>query len=173
MKIFITGNLQLGRPSAVGKWKRPFSTLEEMDKTIINNWNSVVTNKDVVYHLGNFAWDPKTAYDSILALKGKTKFFLLGENDQPLLDLQKKGTLPPNCKLIGDIHHQKNIDGILSYWPMKEWMNRSKGFWNVIGYPNKKYKTRPKDRIINCSTDQCNFKPQDINSMIGLLNEIE
>ena len=50
---------------------------------------------------------------------------------------------------------------------------KSKKYYGVVGYPNRKYKTLPKKRIINCSTDQCNFKPQDINSLIELLKEIE
>jgi calcineurin-like phosphoesterase family protein len=82
MKIFITGNMQLGRPSAIGKWKRPFDNVDQMTETLVENWNNVVGDDDIVYHLGNFAWDPKTAYDSLLKLKGKQIFMLLGENDE-------------------------------------------------------------------------------------------
>jgi len=172
MKIFMTSNLQLGRPSAIGKWKRPFDTVNQMDDTLIENWNKVVTNNDTVYCLGNFAWDPKTAYDSMLRLKGK-KYYIIGENDQPLLDLAKKKTLPVNNTIVSDIFLQNSVESILSYWPLKEWLNKSKGYWHVTGYPNRKHKTVPKNKIINCSTDQCNYKPQDINSIIGLLDEIK
>lgn len=33
---------------------RPFKYAKEMNETIINNWNSIVTNKDIVYHLARF-----------------------------------------------------------------------------------------------------------------------
>jgi len=173
MKIFITGNLQLGRPSAIGKWRRPFEDVDEMTETLINNWNDIVTPKDIVYHIGNFAWDPKTAYDALNKLKAKNIYFLCGDSDQPLLDLQLKGSLTPRAKIVSDIFLEKNIESILSYWPMSEWHLKNKGYYNVIGYPNRKYKTNPKKKVINCSTDQCNFKPQDINSLIGLITEMQ
>ena len=34
---------------------RPFNSVDEMNTTIINNWNSRVTDNDVVYHLGDIA----------------------------------------------------------------------------------------------------------------------
>ena len=172
MKIFMTSNLQLGRPSAIGKWKRPFDNVNQMDDELIANWNKVVTNDDTVYCLGNFAWDPKTAYDSMLRLKGK-KIYILGEIDQPLIDLSRKNNLPANNKIVSDIFVDHNIKAVLSYYPLKEWEKKNKGYWHVTGFPNRKHKTVPKSKIINCSIDQCNYKPQDINSIIGLLNEIK
>ena len=172
-KIFVTGNMQLGRPSAIGKWKRPFDNVDQMTKTLIDNWNSVVGPNDDVYHIGNFAWDPKTAYDSLLALKGKRIYFLFGENDEAIIDLKGKGTLQDRIFTCTDLFNLRSVGAILSYWPMAEWYKKQKGYYNIIGYPNRKHKTNPKQKRINCSTDQCNFKPQNIQSIIGLIEEIE
>jgi calcineurin-like phosphoesterase family protein len=60
-KIFVTSNLQLGRPGAIKKYNRDFADVDEMTDRLIRNWNEVVTKDDTVYHLGNFAWDPRTA----------------------------------------------------------------------------------------------------------------
>jgi calcineurin-like phosphoesterase family protein len=32
---------------------RPWDNIEEMDEALVSNWNSVVTSKDKVYHLGD------------------------------------------------------------------------------------------------------------------------
>ena len=34
---------------------RPFANVEEMDDTLVDNWNKVVQPQDKVYHLGNVA----------------------------------------------------------------------------------------------------------------------
>lgn len=43
-----------------------FKTKEEMTETIIKNWNSVVSKKDIVFHLGDFG-----KYDLVKKLNGK------------------------------------------------------------------------------------------------------
>ena len=172
-KTFITGNMQLGRQSAIGKWRRPFIAVDNMTDTLIKNWNNLVSPLDTVYHIGNFAWDPKTAYDSLLCLNAKKIYLMIGENDQPIIDLKNKGNLPRNVEIIDPYHKVESLKITLNYWPLQEWPNKSKRYYGVTGYPKRKYKTMPKKRIINCSTDQCNFKPQDINSLIELLKEIE
>lgn len=35
---------------------RPFETVEEMNEQLITNWNKTVGQKDIIYHLGDFAF---------------------------------------------------------------------------------------------------------------------
>ena len=56
MKIFLTSDTFFGRQlTAI---ERGFGSSEEMDNHIIDSWNGRVGKNDVVYHLGNFGWDP-------------------------------------------------------------------------------------------------------------------
>lgn len=41
-KIFIISDLHLGHANVLKHDKRPFSTVEDMDNTIIENWNKQV-----------------------------------------------------------------------------------------------------------------------------------
>lgn len=61
--------------------KRPFETLEEMHKTLIENWNNKVTDKDTVYILGDFCWGKEDTWLDLLSqLKGK-KVLIRGNHD--------------------------------------------------------------------------------------------
>lgn len=50
---------------------RPFSTIEEMDRTIIVNWNSRVTDRDDVYILGDFSHKSEDPIQYLRKLKGQ------------------------------------------------------------------------------------------------------
>lgn len=45
---------------------RPFSNIQEMNKGLIINWNNTVSNKDKVYHLGDFSWGNKEVVQDIV-----------------------------------------------------------------------------------------------------------
>lgn len=170
MKVFVTSNMQLGRPNAITKFKRPFKDVDNMTNELIGNWNSVVSNNDTVYHLGNFAWDPKTAQDALQRLNGNIKL-LPAEHDEAVMLLNQKKLLPLNSGLMNRITPLKDYEVNLSYWPMMEWPGSSNGYYSIIGYQNKKYKSDPEKRIINASADLWGYKPQELQRLVEIFND--
>ena len=60
---------------------RPFSSIEEMDETLIQNWNSKIKPEDRVYHLGDFAFGQR---EQILELTRRLNghiILILGNHD--------------------------------------------------------------------------------------------
>ena len=170
MAVFVTSNLQLGRPSALKKYNREYEDVDDMTKKMIDKWNEVVTKDDTVYHIGNFAWDPKTAQEALLRLNGQI-YFILGEHDQALETLQSKGMLRNRVQIVNDFVDLPQHNAALSYWPMKVWPGKSKKQYSIIGYPMKKYKSDPKERVINASTDFWANKPQDLDKLIEIFTD--
>ena len=64
--------------------RRPFKTIEEMDKTIIDNWNGRISDNDDVYILGDFSYKSENTITYLKHLKGK-KHLLIGNHDSRLL----------------------------------------------------------------------------------------
>jgi calcineurin-like phosphoesterase family protein len=65
---------------ADGEPLRPFSSVEEMDETLVSNWNSVVKPTDKVIHLGDVVINKK--FLSIMErLNGKKKL-IMGNHDE-------------------------------------------------------------------------------------------
>lgn len=52
-KIFVTSDTHFGHDRAFVYEPRGFTSIEEHDREIIRRWNSVVSNEDTVYHLGD------------------------------------------------------------------------------------------------------------------------
>lgn len=169
-KIFVTSNLQLGRPGAIKKYNRSFEHVDQMTDQLILKWNEIVTQDDTVYHLGNFAWDPKTAQDATLRLNGTIKF-ILGEHDEAIQHLNKKGMLRPGCEIMRCIEEDPANKVSVSYYPLGAWPGKSKKWFSVIGYPAKSFKSDPKKRIINASTDLWQHKPQELSKLVDIFKD--
>ena len=86
-EIFFTSDLHFGHKNLLKFTKpRPFTTIEEHDQTIIDNWNSVVNQDDTVYVLGDIAMgmDPDKLEDYLKKLNGH-KRLILGNHDRSKL----------------------------------------------------------------------------------------
>lgn len=53
-KTFFTADTHFSSSRTLEFSRRPFDSVDEMDSTIIKNWNELVKKDDIVYHLGDF-----------------------------------------------------------------------------------------------------------------------
>jgi len=79
MTIFYTSDLHLGHSNIIKYCNRPFRDAGHMDAVIIANWNSIVTNNDTIYCLGDFSFGNHAPYLS--RLNGK-KILIKGNHDK-------------------------------------------------------------------------------------------
>jgi|TARA_R110000765_G_scaffold50165_2_gene101913 calcineurin-like phosphoesterase family protein len=171
MKIFATGNQQFGRKGAINKFNRPFSDVREMNDTMVDIWNSVVSDDDLVFVLGNFAWDPVTSDEVVGQLNGTIQL-ICGEFDEATESISDLHEYKLNM-YEGDIHTDDKHELILSYWPLKEWRHKKKGYQSVISFNGAKYKSNHKENLINVNCDYWSFKPVELKKIKDLFTAIE
>ena len=82
MNIYFTSDLHFGHKNIIRFDNRPFTSVEEMDETLIFNWNKKVNNDDLVYILGDISWynDEKTC-EIFDRLNGR-KVLIKGNHDR-------------------------------------------------------------------------------------------
>ena len=66
MTVFFTADTHLGHKNIITSTNRPFKSVAEMDSAIVKRWNERVTPQDLVYHLGDFAFDDQDPYLELL-----------------------------------------------------------------------------------------------------------
>ncbi len=53
-RLWITADTHFGEPQAIARFGRPFSSTEEMDRTLLDSINRCVDRKDELLHVGDF-----------------------------------------------------------------------------------------------------------------------
>jgi calcineurin-like phosphoesterase family protein len=91
MKRYYTADTHLGHARIIELCGRPFSNVEEMNQTIVDNFNAVATNEDEIYVLGDAALGKLD--DSLPWFKKiNAKLILIpGNHDRPSRAYQRKG----------------------------------------------------------------------------------
>ena len=65
MSIFYIADTHFGHENSIRFCNRPFADVNEMNLTLIKNWNAKVTPDDDVYVLGDFAYRCATSVRNI------------------------------------------------------------------------------------------------------------
>ena len=131
--IYFTSDLHLGHENAIKLCNRPFGSVEEMDETLIQNWNSRVTNNDTIYILGDMMFRiHKPPEEYLSRLKGK-KHLLLGNHDKTWI---KKCDLSKWFVSVNDLLHtsdgQHNIS--LCHYPMMSFPHMRRNGYMIFGH---------------------------------------
>ena len=81
-KIYFTSDLHINHTNIIQYSHRPFSSVEEMNETLIRNWNDTVPDDGIVFDLGDFAIGGSRVWnDALSQLRGK-HYLIKGNHDE-------------------------------------------------------------------------------------------
>ena len=79
--VFYTADHHFGHGNIIRHCKRPFSSVEDMDAALINNWNVSVGQNDRVYILGDLFFRPTIPAEVYLQKLNGRKHLIPGNHD--------------------------------------------------------------------------------------------
>jgi calcineurin-like phosphoesterase family protein len=74
-------NIAVGHTNIIKHCDRPFTSVDDMDATIIANWNALVRRDDDIWHLGDFAFRNSKAPAGYLARPNGRKHLIRDNHD--------------------------------------------------------------------------------------------
>ena len=154
MKVWFTADTHFGHAGAIGRFKRPFHSVHEMDEALVTQWNSVVAARDEVWHLGDFA--VRVAADRMQALLARlngTKHLIAGNNDGP-------ATLALAGWASVQTYAELQIDGVrlvLCHYPFRSWHGMQRGALNLHGHSHGRLARLT--RQVDVGVDVWDFRP--------------
>ena len=82
MKIFVISDPHFNHSNIIPYSNRPFSSVKEMDETIIANWNKTVGPNDTVFCLGDFCFGTKDNIPYYARQLNGRKILIKGNHDR-------------------------------------------------------------------------------------------
>ena len=167
--IFITSDTHFGHANIIKLCKRPFASVEEMDETLIANWNAVIRPGDRVYHLGDFCHHTRNIAQKCTLLKRLNGYtsLILGNHDDPVSI--KHTSIPWYGE--PEMYRELSIDGkaraILFHYPIVEWNGWYRGNLHFHGHQHNT-KALQAERRIDVGVDANNFKPWALEDLVAL-----
>lgn len=81
MRYYIA-DTHFGHKNVIEYCGRPYESVEHMDISLIENWNSVVTDEDEVYILGDFTWGNRERLEDYASKLNGKKYLVPGNHDR-------------------------------------------------------------------------------------------
>lgn len=131
MSTFFTSDTHFGHDRIIELAKRPFTSVEEMNETIVQRWNARVKPGDLVYHLGDFALkQDRPTTEAIHARLNGTIYLLEGNHESNALSIRSRFLHVTEYKKI-EVEGQKIV---LFHYPIRSWDGIFKGVWHLYGH---------------------------------------
>lgn len=161
---YVISDTHFNHSNIIKYCNRPYKDVDEMNIDIINKWNSIITNDDVVIHLGDIGFGKDDVVELVKQLNGYI-ILIKGNHDRTKLcsKLLKDKAID---ELYNDSYVWFNDSIILSHKPVQESMLIN----NIINIHGHLHNTgnyqdiKDTSKYINVSIEMIDYKPQLINN---------
>ena len=165
--IYFTADTHFGEERKIFSSRRPFDTTDEMDQTMIHNWNKIVSKDDIIFHLGDFG-----NYEMVEKLNGRI-YLILGNNERKDID-SNKITLDKLKELFYNVIEDdiiyRNFNN-LNIAMMHKPENYDKSCFNLFGHIHGRQMIKPFG--IDVGVDCHHFRPISIDDILFYKDAME
>jgi calcineurin-like phosphoesterase family protein len=157
-KLYFTSDTHFGHKAVIHFCDRKAKDVEEMDEIMIKNWNDVVSEKDHIFHLGDFSFRNSTETTNIIERLNGHKYLIEGNHDRNMT--RKNKDLFEWTKPYYEI--KSNFGGskqriVLCHFAFRHWHQGHLGAWNLHGHSHGNLP--PNGKQLDVGVDCNNLKP--------------
>ena len=160
--LWFTADTHFGHRNILKYSNRPFDSVDEMDESLIANWNARVRPDDKVYHLGDVGLcSPGYLEDLLDQLNGKI-YLIKGNHEKPALSCRHRFEwIKDYYELVvddPDAHRGKRLICLMHY-AMRVWNVSHHGSWHLYGHSHGSLPDDPKALAFDAGVDCHNYMP--------------
>ena len=173
--IYFTADTHFYHVNIINICKRPFANVEQMNITLIQNWNSCVNYDDEIYILGDFMFKDGIKANNLLQRLNGKKYLIRGNHDK---FIEEETFNKNNFEWIKDyyvLNYQKNKI-VLFHYPIVEWDGYFKDTIHLHGHVHNCMRNAEQQKrvsvlgkkAVNVGVDVNNFKPISVERIIKM-----
>lgn len=178
-RVFFTSDTHFNHSNIIYLCRRPFSSVDEMNGTLIKNWNSVVKPDDIVFHLGDFALGDSTVWNSLLDKLQGHIYLICGNHDHKILD---SSNISKRFEAVAD-QMMIDVDGqkiLLNHYPFLTYSTSRQTVWQLFGHVHSNPYTSSDDSSklqylwpiqYDVGVDNNNYSPISFNQLKTIIQE--
>lgn len=161
------------------KCHRPFETVEQMNRVLIENWNRLIAPKDEVYLLGDVFL--KMSQKEALAIREQLHgniYLITGNHDQIAKSIPRawgwvKESYLFTTKTDPITFEPKNIAIYLHHFAHRTWPKSHKGSWHLYGHSHGNLPHDPHLLSMDVGVDVWGFEPVSLFQVAQSMAAIE
>lgn len=162
-RYWFTSDLHLSHKKVIEYCNRPFASVEEMNEAIINNINSVVHPRDILFMIGDITFE-RNQHDAINQLKRIKchKHLLRGNHDDHIQDsvFKRAGFESISDLRVVKVRSGEDVQHItLCHYAMKVWPASHYGTWHLYGHSHGNMPDDPNSLSLDVGVDCWNYFP--------------
>lgn len=175
MSYLYISDLHFGHSDILECDKRPFSTIEENDAAIINNWNNKVSDDDYVFILGDVSYyDYEQTIDILNSLSGNI-IIIRGNHDHRWLDKVEDifhDLKIHECLTVVDYYHNEPVYVSLCHYPIAVWDKQFDGGLQLYGHTHNNqhdilnHPEMAGSYNVGCMMPYMNYTPKTLEEII-------
>jgi calcineurin-like phosphoesterase family protein len=152
--IFFTSDTHFQHEKVIRFSKRPFASVDEMNDALVRNWQAVVADEDVVYHLGDVTWKWNPETRDLLARLPGVKHLLVGNHDhRHTRNAPIWASVQPYAELkVSQADGSQRLI-VLCHYPFAVWRDSHRGSVNLHGHAHGTFPASPQqmDVGVDCT----------------------
>lgn len=163
-EIYFTADLHFGHNAMVSRGWRPFTDVEAMNVTLIQNWNEEVTKHTHVFILGDLSFCGAQRTIELVSQLNGIKHLILGNHDEHL------------SKYVYDVfedvapYHEIKYGSqlfVLCHYPLRSWNQMHYGSWNLHGHTHGNMREKWR-RQVDVGVDCWDYRPVSIETILAM-----
>ena len=147
MAYFFIADTHFGHENALAFDNRPFRTIEEHDKALIENWNNAVSRNDEVFILGDISWHNATRTNEIVSSLNGVKHLIVGNHDKKLLKNREFQSLFIEITDYKELSLSDKKGIVLSHYPIPCFNHHYYGWYHLYGHVHISFEWNMMERV--------------------------